>query len=111
MSRRMPAAQGERDANHAELAKVYEEMFCSIVDTSGVGFGFPDAVAGVMGRTELVEFKTQGGELNAAQKRFTRDWRGSLVRVVRNREDVIKHVQDMRWMAKYRNEKKGDDHG
>lgn len=93
---RNPAAQGRWDANHSSLAKVYEECFCNCVATASIGFGFPDAVIGCAGRTELVEFKTEDGTLTPAQKTFEKQWRGSHVRIIRTREDVIKHVQDIR---------------
>lgn len=93
---RNAARLGERDANHSELSAVYEQCYCSVKDTSMVGGGFPDAVIGCAGRTELVEFKTADGTLTPPQQTFTRDWRGSSVRIVRTREDVIEHVQCIR---------------
>lgn len=93
---RNPAAKGERDANHGELAQVYRSLGCSIVDTHELGFGFPDAVIGCVGVTELVEFKTADGVPTAAQVTFNRDWRGSRVRVVRCQADVVDHVQSIR---------------
>lgn len=92
---RNPASQGKWDSNHAALSLVYEELYCSVVPTTGIGHGFPDAVVGIMGRTELVEFKTEDGELRPAQVTFHRDWRGSKVRTIRTRADVIAHVQEM----------------
>jgi hypothetical protein len=93
---RNAAAQGRPDANHAEVVGWYEELYCSVVDTHGQGFGFPDLVVGVAGITELVEVKTEAGQLEPSQIRFQRDWRGSKVRVVRTRADVILHVQTIR---------------
>jgi hypothetical protein len=101
-SARYPAAQGERDVNHAELAKVYEELFCSVIDTHALGFGFPDLVVGFAGQTELVEVKTEKGKATPAQERFTRDWRGSKVRIVRNRQEVVEHVLEVRRRAAFR---------
>lgn len=92
---RNPAAQGRWDSNHAALSLVYEELYCSVVPTASIGFGFPDAVVGCMGRTELVEFKTEDGTPTPAQVTFHRDWRGSKVRTIRTRADVISHVQSM----------------
>lgn len=90
------AAMGNRDANHIELTKLYEQLGCTVVDTHGVGFGFPDAVVGLVGVTELVEFKTEDGQPNTAQERFSRDWRGSRVRIVRSAADVLAHVSEVR---------------
>lgn len=93
---RNPAAQGRRDANHADVTQWYEQMFCNVIDYSHVGFGHPDLGIACAGRFELSEVKTEDGELNAAQKRFHRDWRGPKIPIVRTREDVIAHVQDIR---------------
>lgn len=93
---RNPAAQGRADQNHVELATLYEELGCSVVNTYHVGGGFPDVVVGLVTITELVEIKMPGGEKTPAQRTFHRDWRGSKVRIVRTREDVIEHVQEIR---------------
>lgn len=93
---RNPAAQGRADANHAELAAVYEELFCSVVNTYHVGGGFPDAVIGCGGLTALVEFKMADGKKTPAQETFHKIWRGSKVWIIRCREDVIDHVKWMR---------------
>lgn len=90
------AVQRKPDANHAQVKAWYEELFCSIVDLSGVGFGCPDLLAGIAGRSELVEVKTQDGDLEPSQIRFQREWRGSKVTVVVTREDVVAHVQRVR---------------
>jgi len=94
------AAQGNRDANHGALSALYEQLGCSVIDSHSLGFGFPDAVVGLIGRTELVEFKTEAGDRNAAQERFARDWRGSKVRIIRSPDDVLAHVQDIRRAAR-----------
>jgi hypothetical protein len=93
---RNPAERGRADQNHVELAKVYEDMGCSVVNTFHVGGGYPDANIGLVGITELVEFKMPDGEKTPAQKTFHRDWRGSKVRIIRCRDDVIEHVQEIR---------------
>jgi hypothetical protein len=36
------AAQGNRDANHGDVAKWYEELYCQVHDTHALGGGFPD---------------------------------------------------------------------
>jgi len=90
------AAMGKRDANHAELARVYESLGCSVVDTYMVGGGFGDMVIGCVGVTEIAEAKTDEGDLSAAQVSFAMRWRGSKIRVVRTQEDVIAHVKEIR---------------
>lgn len=93
---RNPAAQGRADQNHVELAKVYEDLGCSVVNTYHVGGGFGDAVIGVVGVNEIIEIKTLDGEKTPAQVRFHRDWRGSPVVIVRTMDDVIAHVKAIR---------------
>lgn len=93
---RHPAAQGAPDANHAQVVSWYQELFCSVVDLHGVGFGCPDLLVGLAGRSELVEVKTDEGQLLPSQKRFGRDWRGSKVVIVRTHQDVIDHVTRVR---------------
>jgi hypothetical protein len=90
------AARGRKDANHAELARAYEELFCNVLDLSGIGFGCPDTAIGCAGRMELVEFKTEDGDTNEAQKRFASTWRGPRIVIARTRADVLTHVQDLR---------------
>lgn len=87
--------RGLKDANHDELVADYRATGCSVFETNGVGFGFPDLVIGCSGRTELVELKSDEGDLNPGQRAFVRDWRGSKVRIVRTRDDVLDHV---RWI-------------
>lgn len=90
------AGMGARDANHGSIAAWYEELFCSVKDTHGVGHGFGDMVVGCAGITDIVEVKTEAGQLEPAQVTFHRDWRGSKVVIVRNQSDVINHVLNMR---------------
>lgn len=93
-------AFNRRDGNHGEIVKAYEALFCSVVDTSKIGGGFPDLVVGIAGRMFSVEIKTEEGELGASQKRFQATWRGPKVVVVRTVEDVFAHVKKVReWVA------------
>jgi len=96
MSRRLPAARGAPDANQAAIVADYEALGCTVVDTHALGFGFPDLVVGLVGRTELVEVKGEAGIVRPGQARFIRDWRGSKVVVVRTRADVVAHVTAIR---------------
>ena len=95
MSARIPAAQGKPDANHAEVVKAYEDMFCTVVDTHALGKGFPDLLVAFAGYCCPVEIKTEEGELNAAQRTFLRDWPGPM-RIIRSREEAIAHVTEIR---------------
>ena len=93
---RRPAAQGSADANQSELARLYEELYCSVLDTHELGGGMGDLLIGVAQITDIVEVKTEGGELESSQVTFHRDWRGRKPLIIRNREDVIAHVQRVR---------------
>jgi hypothetical protein len=89
-------AFSRKDANHDELAGVYVSMGCSCEDTSSLGVGFPDAIVGCAGVTDLVEFKSESGGLEPAQVTFHARWRGSKIWIVRSQAEVIAHVTDMR---------------
>jgi hypothetical protein len=84
------------DANHTDVIGWYEQLFCSVVDLSGVGGGCPDLLIGCAGRSELSEVKTEVGHLEPSQIRFQRYWRGGKIVVVRTQADVINHVQNIR---------------
>lgn len=90
------------DANHAEIVAAYGALYCKVVDTHKVGFGFPDIVVKVSTkrgpRAELVEIKTVDGKLSDKQIRFIAEW-GSCVTVVQTREDVMAHVERVRAAA------------
>ena len=88
--------RSRRDSNHDEIAETYRQLLCSVHDTSMVGFGFPDLAVGAGMQTDLVEIKTEDGDLDPRQKTFHRDWRGAKPVVVRTKEDVIEHVQRLR---------------
>lgn len=95
----MRAAMGNRDANHSEIAAVYVELYCTVVDTHGLGFGFPDIAVKIPTKrgpiAALVEIKTADGRLSPSQIRFVTEW-GSAVAVVQTREDVFAHVERVR---------------
>jgi hypothetical protein len=47
------AATGNRDANHANVQRWHEELWCLVHDTQALGGGFPDTVVRIstaMGR-------------------------------------------------------------
>jgi hypothetical protein len=96
MTARMPAAQGRRDANHAEIVKAFEDMFCGVVDTSKLGFGFPDITVHFAGYCCPVEIKTEDGELGAPQRTFLRDWKGPQIPIIRSRDEAIAFVTEIR---------------
>lgn len=93
---RNPAAQGRPDANHADIQRFYEQLFCNFVDTHMVGGGFGDAVVGCAAITDIIEIKTADGDLLPSQVTFHKTWRGSKILVIRDQQDVIEHVTSMR---------------
>ena len=84
------------DANHHSIVATYEQLGCGVIDTHGMGFGFPDIVVHFAGYCAPVEIKTEEGDLNSAQQRFVRDWKGPKIEVVRNTDEVIAHVTRIR---------------
>lgn len=87
---------GRTDANHSDVKGYFEDLGCTVHDTSQVGMGFPDLVVGLVGRTVLVEIKTDTGELLPSQKTFNARWRGELPVVVRTQQDCIDLVTRIR---------------
>lgn len=85
-----------RDENHGAITEAYKAMYCSVFDTSMVGFGYPDLTVGIAGQTHLVEIKGEDGKLRASQELFIKTWRGAKVVIVRNERDVMDHVKSVR---------------
>jgi hypothetical protein len=48
---------------------------------------------------ELVEVKTEAGNLEASQKLFAAVWRGPKIVVVRTKADVVNHILNLRERA------------
>lgn len=84
-----------RDANQDEIVRAFEQLGCSVADTSALGDDFPDIVVGTAGRNLLVEIKTDAGKLSHGQDGFRERWRGRYD-VVRNCGDVVLLVQAVR---------------
>jgi hypothetical protein len=93
------AALGNRDANHADVTRWYEELYCLVYDTHAVGGGFPDLVVIVPTKRgkvpTLVEVKTADGTLRPSQERFLRE-AGACVAIVMTKQDVFDHVARVR---------------
>lgn len=82
------------DENQEEIFEAWRRMGVSVVDTSDVGAGFPDAILGWHGRNLLVEIKnpeTRYGRkgLSSGQRRFSDDWNGDPVHVVSTIDEAI----------------------
>lgn len=91
---------GRRDSNSSEILDHYRALGCIAIDTADLGCGFPDAVIGLVGVTELVEIKGEDGSLTPAQENFMAKWRGKKPRIVRNVADVEEHVNEVRRNAR-----------
>lgn len=93
------AVLGERDANHNEIASLYEAHMCLTFDTHAVGLGFGDIVVRIPTRRgsvlQIVEIKTDEGRLSGSQERFVGEWGVACVAQVRTPEDVRNHVRDV----------------
>lgn len=89
--------RAKRDGNHAEIAACYRDAGATFQDLAAVGGGVPDGVVGFRGVTDLVEIKDPAGEdkIYPVQLTWHRSWRGSVVRVVRTRDDVLDHLRAM----------------
>ena len=94
--RRNPAAQGARDANQAAIVKRYEELYCSVLDLGGHGYGVPDILLGFAGYTGLREIKTEDGKVRPSQRVFADSWRGGKVLIIRTVADVDADVLGIR---------------
>jgi len=98
---RRPSALGKTDANQSQVVGWYEELHCSVIDLHELGHNIPDLLVGC-GKVcdQLVEVKTESGELTEGQAVFHRDWRGKPPVVIRTHQDVIEHVHRMRQLLR-----------
>lgn len=81
------------DANHSAVVAALRSIGASVADTSGVGRGFPDLVAGFRGRNWLLEVKDgdkppSARDLTPDQIKFKAGWRGHWA-VVLSPQDAI----------------------
>ena len=97
--------RGSKDGNHDDIAQALRDLGCSVLDAHQCGIpNFPDIIAGLLGRTVIIEVKnpaTHYGRagLTAGQSAFARDWRGGQVYVVTSRDEAIALVQNLRRAA------------
>lgn len=81
----------KKDANHNEIAGDIQRAGFSFLDTSALGRGFPDGVAGRPGFAALVEIKNldgKGDRLTPAEARVRALWTGPYVKATSS-EDAI----------------------
>lgn len=84
------------DANQAAIIEALRAIGASVRDTSAVGNGFPDLVAGFRGRTWLLECKDgnkppSARKLTPDQIEFKSTWRGHWA-VVNSPEEALEIV-------------------
>ncbi len=59
------------------------------MDTADLGDGFPDLVAGIHGRTYLLEVKSPGGKERDVQRLERMTWKGATWVVVTSLQQVL----------------------
>lgn len=89
----------KRDANHAEIATAFEQLGCSVFDSSAMGDGMTDLICATAGQTFLVEIKTPEGKLTPAQEFLIERWRAPIY-VVGSTDDAANTVQKIRRAAR-----------
>lgn len=87
---------GKVDATQTALVPVLRAFGASWQSTASLGKDAPDGVAGFLNVDSWVEWKTGKAEPTDGQAKWHREWRGSRVWVIRDREGVIAMLDDMR---------------
>jgi hypothetical protein len=87
----------KKDANHGEIVAALKAHGVSVIDTSGMGGGFPDLICGFAGVTLLMEIKnpkTSYGRrgLNGNQVKWKQEWTGGPYSVVSCVDSAIRAV-------------------
>ena len=87
-----------QDRNHLEIVDGLRALGVGVLDMSELGQGLPDIVAGVKGRTVLIEIKNAANSygrqgLTRRQARWAREWKGSSVVVASSLTDAVQAVQ------------------
>lgn len=79
------------DSVQAEVVRALEQAGAFVFDCSALGRGFPDLFVVFRGHVFLLECKTPGGQLTAAEKRFAMlcPWP---VHIVRSADDALKAI-------------------
>lgn len=65
------------DANHGEIVDGLRAMGVSVQSLAAVGNGCPDLLCGFRTVNVLLEVKTGNEKLNAVQKPWHREWKGT----------------------------------
>lgn len=83
------------DANHAEVVEALRLHGANVIDTSGLGNGFPDLLVTFMGSTILMEIKDgkkflSRQKLTSQQIKFHADWTGGPLCIVDGVEAALR---------------------
>jgi len=93
------------DANHSDVVAALRKDGALVIDTSGVGGGFPDLVVAYYGITALVEVKdgnksASRQKLTDAQLKFHGQWIGGILCVVDGQESALRVLRVMKNASK-----------
>lgn len=87
------------DANHAEIAKAFRELGCSVLSLAQMGDGCPDLLVAKHGYSVLVEVKD--GSKPPSERRLTPDqqdfhakWLG-LIMIAEGLSDVVEIMREL----------------
>lgn len=89
---------GRKDTNQTEIENVFRTYGFSVFDTSPLGGGFPDVVAGKDSDNYLIEVKDGNKppsqqKLSDAEIKFHMKWRGN-VHVINSVDQAIKFCKE-----------------
>lgn len=92
------------DGNHGEIALALAKAGASVQSLATLGRGAPDILCGWGAETYLLEIKLELGpdggsshrNLNNAQQKWHREWRGRKVAVVRSPEEALRAIGAVR---------------
>ena len=81
-----------KDKNHADIVKALRGVGATVADTSAMGGGIPDLLAGYKGVNVWIEVKDGPGSLTPDQLDFIAAWRGGQVRVCRTVDEALRAI-------------------
>ncbi len=79
------------DSNHRDIVEALEAAGVSVEFVQSPKGGLPDLLCGHAKRNWLLEVKSEDGELNPAQVKWHRNWRGQ-VTVVRSPLEALRAI-------------------
>lgn len=91
----MYRAGGNPDGPQGEIVRALRSVGASVKVVSGVG-KFVDLVVGFRRRNDLLEVKSEDGELTDDQREFHRSWRGAPPKVVRTPLEALQAIGAIR---------------